>query len=695
MKPSVIKRLEKDDKFRIEVADIAKNYLKLGRDTLEYWSRDFDYAYDLMLGYAPLTRTDYENLERGDPRRFILPMTSTQIVTMTTFVAQTLFGQETPHKVDGRGPEDELSAEYMNQLLRWNAEQQPTYVLGYLWIQDALVCNRAVFYNSWAPILKTKVTTTQEIDEEADLVKDPETGEMVPQTYEKITRDKVTAGHYARMDLVSPYDFVCDPGLPLWRFQEMRFAGHRTQIPWTELKRRSELPPDDPYHVYPWAVEEIQEKRKKKGGSGTAPDIVATGAPAGGVEANIRVSRTGYERGRSVNPTGNDVADPEDVGNIEVYEMWIRLVPKSYELGDEDEVRLYQFLVGQGDVVLAINESPYEHDMLPYSVAEGRPFAHFQFSPSWVMIMKGIQDHVDWLKNRHQEALSRTVGNVFVYDPSKVDVDDFLNPEKEGLLIALRPAAQGTPIRDVIQQIPIKDMTERFHEEMMQFAQFSESVTAANSAMQGGGGNSPNSATEFAGTQQMAAGRMQSIARLLSVQGLVPQTKQFVANYQQFMDEEMIVRFRSSDSNLNPYLRGAHSVKLSRDVIQGNFDYIAHDGTLPGTDAKKVAAIVRILEAGAAFPDMFAPGEGNLDPRDLIYAAAKASGLNVERFFYDSRTANVAAGQASPMQGEAPMPTPGGMPQQPGPAPAVPSFPIPEPATIPSLGPSQPRPQTF
>ena len=134
MKPSVVKKLEKDEAFRGKVAKIAKDYLKLGRDALEYWSRDFDYAYDLMLGYAPLSRTDYERLERGDPRRFILPMTSTQVVTMTTFIAQTLFGQDTPHQVEGRGPEDELPAEYVNQLLRWNAEQQPTYVLGYLWV---------------------------------------------------------------------------------------------------------------------------------------------------------------------------------------------------------------------------------------------------------------------------------------------------------------------------------------------------------------------------------------------------------------------------------------------------------------------------------------------------------------------------------------------------------------------------------
>jgi hypothetical protein len=695
MKPSVIRRLKNDDVFRVQVAKIAKDYLKLGRDSLEYWSRDFDYSYDIMLGYAPLTRTDYERLERGDPRRFILPMTSTQVITMTTYISQVLFGQETPHKVEGRGPEDEMPAEYMNQLLRWNSEQQATYLLGYLWVQDALVTNRAIFYNTWAPIYRTRVRASQEEDRDAEPIFNSETGELEYPKYEKLEKEKVTSGHYARMDLVSPYDFVCDPGLPLWRFQEMRFAGHRTQIPWVELERRSLLPEDDPYHVFPWAVEEIREKKQKRG-SETSPDIVATGAPTGGIEANIRVSRTGYERGRSVNPTGNDTADKEDIGNIECYEMWIKLIPHNYELGDEKEVRLLQFLVAQGDIVCAINESPYEHDELPYSVAEGRPFAHFQFSPSWVSIMKGIQDHVDWLKNRHQEALARTVGNIFIYDPLKVDVDDFMNPEKEGLMIALRPEAQGSPIRDVIQQVPIKDMTERFHEEMMQFSQFSESVTAANSAMQGSVSGAADTATEFAGAQQMAAGRLTSIARLLSTQGLVPQTKQFVANFQQFMDQEMVVRFSSSEVNLNPYLQGARSLRLNRDVIQGEFDFIAHDGTLPGTDTKKVAAITRVLEAGAAFPDIFMPAQGNVNPRNLIFAAAKASGLNVESFFYDPRQFAAGVGGAppgAPPMGGAPAP---GMPMTPGPTPMSPSLPpTPDAATLPALTAVQPRPQTI
>jgi hypothetical protein len=45
---------------------------------------------------------------------------------------------------------------------------------------------------------------------------------------------------------------------------------------------------------------------------------------------------------------------------------------------------------------------------------------------------------------------------------------------------------------------------------------------------------------------------------------------------------------------------------------------------MPGTDGKKVAAISRLLESAAAFPDVFTPQPGNLNPRKLIFAGGES-----------------------------------------------------------------------
>lgn len=671
----ICRKFERDPDFHEKIKKLVLGYMKLGLQALAYYSADFDYAFDLMMGYAAMTQKDLENLERGHPRRFVLPILSTQITTMSTYVAQMLWGTDQPHKVSPRGPEDETQAEYVNQLLRWNAEQQRMYHLGYLWVQDALVCNRGIFYNCWAPIYGAEF-----VDEQVQHPDKPS---------EFYTRKRVmqkVIGGYARAFLVSPYDFVCDPSLPLWRMQEGRFAGHRTQIPLTELDRRSHLDPTHPDYVMAHAVQELKTKRQDKSGvSATLPPPAAGGNSTG---QDRLVSRSAFERERVVSPSNNQKADKNDGGIVNCFCMHIRIVPADYEIYSSAATQpvIFTVLIGDDRTILHFSESTYAHLAFPYSAAEARPNGMYQFSPSWASLLKPIQDMVDYLKDRHKDAISRTVGNVFVCDPTKVDLDDFLDPTKEGKIIPLRADAGGAKISEVIQQIPIKDLTENFDEEMLSFIKISEAASGATSQIQGQA-QGDSSATEFAGSQQMAAGRLSSVARLLSTQGIVEQTRQFVSMYQQFLELPQAVRLVPTEDTPDKLL-AAVSLVLTRDLIQGQFDIIDNDGTLPGTDGKKVAAITRILEAAQGFPEVFQPAPGNLDPRKLIFAAAKASDVSIENFKY--RPQDI---QNSP--GGPPMPQPpsgGGSPQAPGPAPAMPPPPSIPPLDLGSASPPQARP---
>jgi len=678
------RRLETDEDFQKKVAKLVKDYTNLGLTSLHYWIDEFDAAHDILMCYAPLAKADLENLERGHPRRFILPMTTTQIATMSTFIAQALFGESTPHKVEGRGPEDEVPAEHMNQLLRWNAEQQPTYLLGYLWIQDILTFNRGIFYNSWAPIYQSKLTEV-EITDETD--RDEATGEY--KTYKRMTRTKVPAGGYNKLHLVSPYDFFCDPALPLWRLQEGRFAGHRTLIPWTELKRRSTLPVEHPAYVLPSAVQGLSDKGHNRQ---KAISTSIAKPPSGSYSRPL--SRTAFERNRSTPPNVQQLADENDAGMIECFEVWIRLVPEDNELYDGEDPVIFQALLGNGDIVLSISESTYEHDQYPYSLAESRPSGYYQFSPGMVITLKPLQDYIDYLKNRHQEALMRTVGNVFIARADKVNLADFLNPEKEGQIIPVLPEASGDKLDDIIRQVPVNDLTKDFPKEMSQFIDFAQTVSGVSQQMQGTTTGGDTTATEFAGTQQMAAGRLTSLARLISVEGLVPQTKQFVANFQQFIDGSMVLRFMPS-LGMPAKFQGITALTITRDIIQGDFDFIAHDGTLPGTDSRKVAAMTRALEAAAEFPMFFTPQPGNLDARAMLLALLKASGVNIENFQFTAKSLTPSPPPPGPdgapvgtlpdlgnLVNPVPVPTPEG--------PGRPSLPSAE--TLPPASPPQIRP---
>jgi len=714
MPKSLTDRLDTDEKFRKEIQKCVQSYITFARTTLDYYTADFDAAHDVLMCYATLTKQDYTRIAKGHPRRFVLPMTATHVHTMTSFVANALFGTGNPHKVDPGGPDDDHPAVLMNSLLEWNAEQQQAgmFQLGWLWIENAFVYNRGVAYDCVQPIFKDRwVMQDVEVkDENGNPVVDPLTGLVKTQQEEVKVRERI--GDYCRLELVSPYDFYLDPLIPLYRMQEGRFAGHRINKTWTELQARTKLDKSDSMYLSPRALLELKKKPTKS-------LAYPTSSTATGPTGQDLISRTAYERGKVATPIDSR-SDSKDPGVIDFAEMWIRLVPKDYEIDERTDPQVFQITIGNEREVLSVNESTYEHGMFPYSIMEPRPSTFYQFAPSWVMLLKNLQDYTDYLKNRHQEAVSRTIGNVFLARSQYVDIQDFEDPDKEGKFISILPEAGSMPINDIIRQVPVVDTTANFMNEMRGFVNFAESASGASSQMQGqtGGQNGSDTATAAALAAQGGTGRLGTIAKLLSVQAIVPQTRRIVSNFQQFYDGALHRRVTAGEFDMGD--PEDHDVSITPDSIQGAFSFRPHDGTLPGPDAKKTAAAARIVELMAMpqFAAVTKPELGNIDPRKVFFDLIRGVGGKPESYRYtDNDIARIAqqmatdtmaqtqapllAAEASgipPMApvGQPPAPAPAGPPQgnapvglHPGPKPANPSL---YESHIKSLGQKQARP---
>lgn len=731
----IARRLERDDDFRARITKLAKDYARLGEDSLNFYSPIYDAAHDVFQGYARLTQKDLDNLDRGHPRNYILPIAATQIITMATSISHALFGETRLHRVDGRGPEDQDAADLMNQLLMWNDEKVGIYQLGYLWVLDSLLYNKGIFYESYEPEWKTAFDRVM-VDDPEDLEEVPvmkkipappgpdgqpqldEEGQPtmidseepvldeqgVPvfhwkaRQFPRWVKRKEKIGGYNRLYLVGPYDFICDPIFPFYRLQEMRFCGHRKMISWLELDQRCRLSVDDDLYVDPKSVEAV--KRGSNSGVG-ASSITNTTTSA--------ESRTAFERTKyAMTPLGI-TADQKDGGIIEVYELWVKLIPADYDIEEVYEPTLYRILIANKEYILSLEMGRYAHDEFPYAVGEARPSGHYQNSPSWMVQLLPLQHHIDYLKNRHQEALANTVGNIFIAKLNKVNIEDFLDPDKEGKIISILPEAQGEPIDDIIKQVQIQDLTKNFDVEAMRFVDIGNLVSGATQQMQG----KPDSDASATGEQMavdMGKNRMASIARLLSVGALTKQTARQVSNFQQFQTEDMWVRIRGPQMSLPKELIGQKSVKISRDTIQGAFDFVPHDGSLPGLDQRQVAAGMKLVEAGSTFPVVFGGKPGDLDLRKLLYTLAKKSGLPVETFIVpygapppdDGGGAGgpAPAGPPGPDGGAPPPPGAGGIAPPPGPVAGsgVPSdvsgLPLLDGFGANSLAPSQPRPQS-
>lgn len=658
-----------DAEFAKKISQTATDYINAGLAALNYFTPDFDAATDIVDMHQPVEGGPdaFQKLDRNSALNFRHPLGFTEMVTLTTFVAQILFGGEQARSVKPQGPDDEEAAKSINALLAWNDAKLGIYLQGWLWCWAAIVYNRGVWYESPGQ----DVTTEKEQVEEDDFTKPKvpvinrngttrmRNGEPVLE-YQKRTRwrtKRTYSGFHNRVDLVSPYDFISDPTLPPTRFQEGRFAGHRVVIPWIELKRRSELDPSHDDYVLPHVVEKIKNQK----GQATTP----IGASNGGVNT----SRTYYERtarmaqaagvaGAAGLVPGADSVNKDDGGNVECFSLIIRAAPKTVHLYDDEELELIQILTVNNTDVLSVNVRNNNHDEFPYAVGEGRPNAHRQFSPGWALAVKPVQDRVDDLNRTHSQAQKR-MGNILVVDNTKCNTANLLSPDKNGLLIERTQEGKGAPKEDLVFQIPVTDTTASYVDEMVGWVKTAENTTGAHAQVQGQTEDPSQTATQFSGVQEMAAGRISSVARLLSEQAITKQTRRFYKNFAQFMPDEQIVEALGKGAEINPDQPVEKFTVIQREMIQGEYTVVPHDGSLPGAEAKEVAAASRAIEAAqnpmfASAFDVTLPGA--LDPVKILRSILDKSGLNVQEFSVTREQAQQNLMARNLSQG---MPTPG------------------------------------
>lgn len=670
-----------DSEFSGKVNATAKAYIEKGLTALNYHLTDLDCATDLVEMLAPVAgQAQFNALDRNSPLTMRHPLTFTEMFILTTNVAQILFGGETARKVEAQGPDDGFKADDVNALLSWNDAKIGIYMTGWLWTWAAIVYNRGVWFES----TDADVIVEREEVLEPDLSKPKipvlnkngspkvRNGEVVMDYQSKVRYKpkRTKTGFFNSVHLVSPYDFIADPGFPLIDYQKGRFAGHRVMISWLELKQRSELDPEDEKFVLPHVVEKIKHNQSNKLlpaalGSTQGPNSTRTY-----YERQFRGNITaGIGAGGAPTVSGTDAIDKDDGGIVECFNLTIRAQPKSLKMYEDEDFELINLLVTAYGEVLSCNVQPNKHDEFPYGVAEGKPNAHRQFSPGWALANKPVQDRVDNLNNTHAIAQAR-MGNILIVDSTKCDVSNLFAPDKNGLMIFRNELGNGAPVEDIVHQIPLKDVTASYNDEMAMWEATAEKTTGASPMQQGITEDPSQTATQFDGVRQMSVGRMSDLARKLSQQGLMPQTKRFVMNFQQFGSEKMVIRITGKDQDFDPMNPPQPFREIQLADIQGGFDVIPDDGALPGADTKVVAAATRALEV-ANTSEMLAPAFSNqtpgaIDVIKMFVDVLKKSGLPVSKYQVTLEEAQKNAMAALQAQGlGVQMQQPGAVPQQP------------------------------
>jgi len=730
------------------LAKLGGDYVRNGLAVLNFYVNDFDSAYDVANALAAMpdgtTFSQFDKTDRSMSRNYSHPCGSTQLEVLATAISQILFGGETNRRVTARNDDDEVKAEAVNQLLAWNDSQNEMYATGYDWVMDSIVTNRGVMYDHWCHLYETtKEAVEYSMPYVAEI--DPVTRKKLPKPADykpiKKTRWKTVqkpAGGYSKQEVISPYDFICDPALPIKNMQRGRYAGHRVTLTWQELKRRSELDPEDYDYVLPRVVEKLKNAKARKGMTGISASNTTT----------TSTSRSYWERHRRGMTTPDlgmtDKVNKDDGGTVECWLITVRAKPKTFKIYEDEEYELIEMLMSGETDLLSVNIKNNAHGQYPYAVGESRSGAHAQFTPGRALMMKPTQDMIDVLKGAHAEQVERA-GSLFLGDGTKCDVAQVLTDKtRVRQLILKNEEAGNTPNAQILQQMRVDDPTANFVGEMQFWEGVMEKSSGALAQIQGQTEDPSQTLGQYQDVQQMAMGRLSTIARNLSSRTLVPQTRRIVMDLQQFMPDTMKLRITGdNDDEYDPDepppkymdvrrepvtaeemeamkgdspeiaeakmaagvepiprdpLLGDDDVtaqqKISRGEvpnmpdpvlgapdIQFGFDVTPHDGAMPGTDARAVAACARLIEASTnpAFqPSFDNTVPGNIDPKALIVWTARKAGLPIKNFLITRATAQKNAkerliaeggGMPPPQAAGAPPMPPTGQPAPGGPPP--------------------------
>ncbi len=278
---------------------------------------------------------------------------------------------------------------------------------------------------------------------------------------------------------------------------------------------------------------------------------------------------------------------------VDEINMYIKLVPKDWELGDGEYPEKWYFTLSNDTIITRAMPLGLDHDDFPV-VAIAPDFDGYSVAPiSKMEILGGMQSTLDWMFNSHIKNVRKAINDMFVIDPYLINAKDVENPEA-GKVIRTRRPAWGRGVKDSIMQFPVADATRGHVADAGFIMNYMEKVGGADSAAQGSlrqGGPERLTGAEFKGTQQGQFNRLNRLAQIIGMQAMQDIGYMFAMHTQQFLQQDTYVKIVGNLPQELEKIRGAINqgrMQVSPYDLLINFDVIVKDGSLPGNDSSGV-----------------------------------------------------------------------------------------------------------
>lgn len=394
---------------------------------------------------------------------------------------------------------------------------------------------------------------------------------------------------------IRPYDFLPDPRLALWKFQEGEFAGRCTSETFANLIACE--------HANPGTYINLEFLR--------------------GIAQETRGQQTEDASSRVIGPLKPGEEHVPGMGSFNLKEMYVKLIPKMWGLAKSGRLEIWKFLVAEDKLLIQAAPMGLYHNMFPYFLAEGN-FGSEEFAKfGMIEIMRPLTDVLTWLVNSHFYNVRRVLNNQLVFDPSRVTMKDLTKAGQR--LIRLKPQAYGTDVRLAIHQLQQTDVTRTHLNDAQYIEEMIHKVTAVMEnvmGLQNTGGR--RSATEARQSFQQSITRLKTPVEYNSELAFAPLARQMLSNTQQMMDIERKYAIAG-----NTIMMANKFVDVTPELIAGEYDFVPVDGAMP-VDRLAQATFWKEL-IGMLMKSPTAPMEWDLNAM-LAYTMQMQGERNVDRF---------------------------------------------------------------
>lgn len=456
---------------------------------------------------------------KGQPKKMVVPLTRSQIMTFVAYNVQTLTQNKRFFQLEPTGTEDNPLREPLELILErdlrrntWNAFLVQFFLdIGRFSLGVGEVCYEETYRYM-------RVEKSEEV-----IGAFGETEENVSSNFQPVP---VFVGN--RVVSVSPYRFLPDTRLPLTRYQEGEFCGSE------DMWSIGALQGDDAcfnLDKIPKFDKDSYSKRK----------------------ANTRIVDMEVR-----DPSTSDTKDSDMVkeGPVCVTKMVCDITPKNFTtkdkktpLGTEPFKVRYIVWLANDATIIRFEEAYYLHCQFPYILGQFTPDQHEIVNDSLADVCEALSNLNTWKWNNHLTSQKASTDLKFIIDPAGIDTKSL---ESRSPYMFLKKNASQTGVDRYIKQFITQDVTSNIVADSAGIVESLEKFTGYSGFMQGQSSNGRRSATQDRAVIQGVSARGKTTLGAIWDTSFERLGKQLIANNRQEMDFETFARIIGQSLPVNP-----------------------------------------------------------------------------------------------------------------------------------------------